>query len=144
MSKIRIILALCLTVPLISCTSECEELLFAERAQEVESLIKDMQEGPTQRARLISEFRLKALLSTWEEDSEQVSELCEQVAEAQEKSAQRSGKSRTLQNGQIPGYRECIDRLTRTCPNCSLKKCCDEVGGDRYIPGTFPTCEKVQ
>jgi hypothetical protein len=56
--------------------------------------------------------------------------------------SEKSSTSRVLQNGQIPGYRDCIKRLARTCPRCPLKICCDEVGGDNYKPGTFPTCEK--
>ena len=57
-------------------------------------------------------------------------------------SSDSSSSPRVLQNGQIPGYRACIERLAATCPRCPIKMGCDEVGGDNYKPGTFPTCEK--
>jgi hypothetical protein len=47
------------------------------------------------------------------------------------------------QNGEIPGYADCIRRLAASCPRCPIKQCCDEVGGRYRQEGSgFPICEK--
>ena len=53
-------------------------------------------------------------------------------------------EKRLLQNGEIPGYGECVEDLARTCPRCLIKTCCDEVGG-MYSQGRggFPNCNKI-
>lgn len=43
-----------------------------------------------------------------------------------------------MENGQIPGYRACIEDLRDNCPTCPIKQCC--VGGV-YTSAALPTCK---
>jgi hypothetical protein len=64
--------------------------------------------------------------------------------QASQKKDEAKTNKKPLQNGQIPGYSECLKALMKECPRCPVKQCCDEVNGDRFRPGTFPMCEKDQ
>lgn len=57
-------------------------------------------------------------------------------------SSSSSTSARTLQNGQIPGFTECLKAPIM------FQACCAKVGGGFYPKGTsgkgsFPTCQKI-
>ena len=53
-----------------------------------------------------------------------------------------SGSSKTLENGEIPGYSSCVKRMMSSNPSAKVKVCCDEVGGNWSQKGSFGTCRK--
>ncbi len=55
-----------------------------------------------------------------------------------------SSNNAILQNGDIPGYAACVDKMAVTCPHCPIRMCCDQVGGTYFQRGAFPTCELAQ
>jgi hypothetical protein len=53
-----------------------------------------------------------------------------------------SSSSKTLENGQIPGYRSCIEEMMTNNPNAKQRTCCDRLGGSWSQKGSFGTCRK--
>lgn len=57
-------------------------------------------------------------------------------------SSSSSGSSKTLENGDIPGYSACVERMMRTNPSAKQRVCCDKLGGSWSQKGSFGTCRK--
>lgn len=53
-----------------------------------------------------------------------------------------SSSSKTRENGDIPGYRSCIEEMMRSNPNAKQRTCCDRLGGSWSQKGSFGTCRK--
>ncbi len=62
--------------------------------------------------------------------------------EAKKKGRKPAKKGKKLQNGEIPGYKDCIARMMKFNPKAKSTACCTEVGGTIVKGGTFPVCEK--
>lgn len=53
-----------------------------------------------------------------------------------------SNSTTVLENGEIPGYRQCLEEMMQSNPSAEIKVCCDRVGGDWGKGVMFGTCRK--